>query len=333
MSLYEFANGYSYRVKLFKYWDMMCIGAVVTLFVYTAVYFFILLSRLEKRPLLCFWHKLVSLWSQRSNLISAFVLLSTISVFLSSFSAIKSLIPLIHPFEFDSLFHDLDILLFAGSEPWKIFYSVFDSPLSTMMINIAYNVWFLLLWLTLSYFLIARNAKARMQFLLSWLLCWALLGGVLATLLSSAGPAFLHRLNPEDTRYNELMALLQSHHQWLVANDWLGIWSLGTQEMLWQAYDTGKEMLGSGISSMPSMHVAIATVMALGGWTINRCLGAVLWLYTALIFVGSFVLGWHYAVDGLVSIPLTCLIWYCVGKFLHVTNPSSIPSSLGDYAR
>ncbi|MDN3684468.1 hypothetical protein QW180_16235 [Vibrio sinaloensis] len=107
------------------------------------------------------------------------------------FSTTKSLIPLIHPFQFDSLFHDLDVLLFAGVEPWRVFHRVFDSPLITMVVNFAYNVWLLLVWATLSYFLIARSTKARMQFFYSvGFLCWALLGVVLATLLSSAGPAF-----------------------------------------------------------------------------------------------------------------------------------------------
>ena len=320
MSLFASANGYSNDVEFFSYWDMMRWVVLISMVVFMAAYFVLLLLRLEKRPLLCYWRKMVAIWSQRANLISSVVLLTAISVFLSSFSTTKSLIPLIHPFQFDSLFHDLDVLLFAGVEPWRVFHRVFDSPLITMVVNFAYNVWLLLVWATLSYFLIARSTKARMQFLLSWILCWALLGVVLATLFSSAGPAFLHRLNPADTRYLELMNLLQSHHEWLVANDWLGIWALNTQDQLWQAYDTGKEMLGSGISAMPSMHVSMAVMMALGGWTVNRTLGVVLWLYTVVIFVGSFALGWHYAVDGLVSLPLTWLIWHSVGKFLNRGN-------------
>lgn len=320
MSLFVSLNGYSNNITFFSYWDMMRWVVLISIVVFMAVYFVFLLVRLEKRPLLCYWRKVVAMWSHRSNLIASVVLLTAISVFLSSFSATKSLIPLIHPFEYDALFHQWDVQLFSGVEPWKVVHGAFDSALMTMAINLAYNIWLLMVWATLSFFLIARNAKARMQFLLSWILCWVLLGVVLATLLSSAGPAFLHRLNPEDTRYRELMDLLQSHHQWLVANDWLGIWALNTQDQLWQAYDTGKEMLGSGISAMPSMHVSMAVMMALGAWSLNRWLGVVFWLYSGLIFVGSVALGWHYAVDGLVSFPLTCLIWYGVGKTISLGN-------------
>ena len=36
--------------------------------------------------------------------------------------------------------------------------------------------------------------------------------------------------------------------------------------------------------------------------------------YALVIWIGSIHLGWHYAVDGLVSIALTIVIWKLMGK-------------------
>ena len=76
------------------------------------------------------------------------------------------------------------------------------------------------------------------------------------------------------------------------------IWALGAQEMLWGDYQVRDVMVGSGISAMPSMHVAIATLFALVCWRVRRWLGIVMTIYAVIIMLGSVDLGWHYAVDG-----------------------------------
>ncbi len=76
-------------------------------------------------------------------------------------------------------------------------------------------------------------------------------------------------------------------------------------------------MLGSGISAMPSMHVSMSVLMALGVSSLNKKLGFAFWGFTLIIYIGSFLLGWHYAVDGLVSAPITVFIWYfCRSKYV-----------------
>jgi membrane-associated phospholipid phosphatase len=67
---------------------------------------------------------------------------------------------------------------------------------------------------------------------------------------------------------------------------------------------------------MPSMHVSIAWLMALLGWRISRPVGWLLTAYCACIVLGSVHLGWHYAVDGYVSIILTSGIWFVTGRII-----------------
>ena len=66
---------------------------------------------------------------------------------------------------------------------------------------------------------------------------------------------------------------------------------------------------------MPSMHVSIATIIAL---LLRRlrlaCIG---WMFLALICIGSVHLGWHNAVDAIVSVVGTLAIWKAVSQLLR----------------
>ena len=74
---------------------------------------------------------------------------------------------------------------------------------------------------------------------------------------------------------------------------------------------------GTGISAMPSLHVAIATLCALFAWRCGPRAGMLMSVYAAIIFLASIHLGWHYAIDGYVSIVSTVLLWGAVGWALR----------------
>ena len=40
------------------------------------------------------------------------------------------------------------------------------------------------------------------------------------------------------------------------------------------------------------------------------------WSFAALILFGSVYAGWHYAVDGYLSISVVSLLWYLTGRFV-----------------
>ncbi|RJX68492.1 hypothetical protein DZ860_17225 [Vibrio sinensis] len=314
VALFAYLHGHTSRLSLFSYMSGVILVVPVSIMISATIYFFVLACRREPRPLLCYRNKLLAIYECRARIIASFFLLTALSLVISSFSTMKGLIPLVKPFQYDTLFYEMDLWFFFGHSPWELVHSVFDSPYHIMILNCFYNVWFLLLWGCLCYFLLAPPSNNRTQAILSWILCWFFIGTIMAMLLSSAGPAFLENLEPSNQTYAELMERLKNHDIWLKEQGSFGIFAVQTQENLWQAYIQDKEMLGSGISAMPSMHVSIATQMALSVSSVNRKLGWFFWVYLVIIFIGSFALGWHYAVDGLVSIPLTCLIWYLSGK-------------------
>lgn len=315
VSLFANLNGYENKVSLTAYSSVMPLVVGLSLAVFSTCYFFILIARREPRPLRCYGLKLRLCYQFRTRIFAVLILLTALSTFISSYSTMKSMIPLLHPFAFDELFHQIDYMLLLDNEPWVLFHSLFDSPFITAFVNFNYNAWFFLLWGVLCYFLLSPTGSNRSRYLVSWILCWFLLGSVLAMLLSSAGPVFMVRLNPEHQQYVGLMELLQAHNSWLKEQGSpVLIWALNTQNVLWESYITGKDTLGSGISAMPSMHVSMAVLMALGMYSVNKRIGLIFWVYALVIYIGSFTLAWHYAIDGLVSAPLTILIWYLVGK-------------------
>jgi membrane-associated phospholipid phosphatase len=62
------------------------------------------------------------------------------------------------------------------------------------------------------------------------------------------------------------------------------------------------------------MHVAFATLNAYLLSSLNIWLGILGWIFAALIMYGSVYTGWHYAVDGYVSIIVVSVIWWVTGR-------------------
>lgn len=91
----------------------------------------------------------------------------------------------------------------------------------------------------------------------------------------------------------------------------LPIWSLDTQQLLWDGY-MGKTA-PIGISAFPSMHNASTLLFALAAWPRSRGLGVAFAIYTAIILVESVHLGWHYAVDGYGGLALAACCWWLAG--------------------
>ena len=185
---------------------------------------------------------------------------------------------------------------------------ILGTPYVTSAINVLYNLWFFLLyamicWLAFS----VRKPQLRMQFLLSFLLTWALLGNLAATVFASGGPPYYGRITGLEDSFAPLFDYLRQ------ANEIVPVWALKTQEMLWDSFQSDVIDWGRGISAMPSMHVSLAVLFALVGRRQHKVLGLLLTIFAVIIMVGSVHLGWHYAIDGYASIAATLVIWWVVG--------------------
>lgn len=244
-----------------------------------------------------------------------------ISVLVAAFTTFKGIYSTAQPFHWDESFAHWDRLLHFGVDPWKITHALFGADLASFAINWAYNMWFGFMWISICCaLLLTGNMRLRSQYILSFCLCWVIIGSLGAIAFSSAGPVYFAEVTGDPTPFGALTERLHAIDARLDADYGLSLLALDIQDILWRVYSSNGELFGGGISAMPSMHVSIATLMALGAWQINRKLGIAFMVYAVIIQIGSVHLAWHYAIDGYVSIIATLCIWKATGFALSRAN-------------
>ncbi len=247
-----------------------------------------------KRPISWFINDLKEIVFDRDRIFSGAIAFGTMCLFAGSFTVGKDLIPLINPFSWDPTFAAWDRALHLGNDPWRLIWPITGTPQITTAINAAYH-----LWLMLAYFLIfvacfnvSRHDKHR-TYLLADVTCWIVAGNILATIFSSVGPVYYEALG-----YGEQFKPLMD--QLYAFNEISPVWALPLQEMLIDGYMNDGPV--KGISAMPSMHVASTVTMTLYAFSVSRVYGWIMTAFASVILLGSVQLGWHYAIDGYVSI-------------------------------
>jgi hypothetical protein len=205
----------------------------------------------------------------------------------------KIMLPLARPFWADPLLAGIDHAIFR-TDPWRIANALFGWAAPT--IDGAYVTWMLVKFASLGVVLAMPESRRKSQALLSYFLILACtaLGQYL---LSSAGPVFYARLG-----FGDRFAALP-----------IKPWVQVASSYIWRDYLRAGGDVGTGISAMPSLHVAIALWFALVVRAYAPRMAGIGYLYFALILIGSVLLGWHYAVDGMAAIAIALVSWRVAG--------------------
>lgn len=239
----------------------------------------------------------------RSRALAGAAMLAMCIVLLPYFSKMKAAIPLFNDYTWDRAFIAWDRALFFGHDAWEVMQPVLGFPLVTALLALLYQIWFLLLYLGVLWFAFASmDESVRRRFFLSYVLGWTMIGGALATMLASVGPCFVGPLLGDRT-FDAQMAYLNA------ANEQVPVMTLKVQGMLLDWFHADANGLGSGITAMPSMHVAVAVLF----WFATRHAAprVARWfgVFFVVIWISSVHLAYHYAVDGLVSVIAMAAIW------------------------
>jgi len=269
-----------------------------------------LLRQRPARPLRTVWNDLTGDFAAGQRLVLALPAMVLLPLVLSAYTSLKTMIPMVAPFAWDGPLAALDARLHGGTAPWELLQPSLGSPAVTHWIDWAYGpVWFWML-LILQFWQVFSLHPQRQRVLVTFVLCWAILGIVMAMLFASAGPAYYSALVAGPDPFAPLLAYLSE------ASGQTQILAVHAQAELWRTYLSGEVGLAAGISAMPSMHLSMGMLLVLATWR----LGAIVrWLsraYLALLLVGSVHLAWHYAIDGYAAIGGTWLLWWAVGRVL-----------------
>lgn len=216
-------------------------------------------------------------------------------------SWLKIMLPLSVGFWADPLLTNLDAAIFR-TDPWLLLRWL--DPAASL-IDRAYMTWAPAKFAVLLVLLCLPESSRKSQALLAY---FALCGTVMLGqyLLPSAGPVFYHHLGLGD-RFADMP---------------VRPWVARSAGYLWAGYLEAGGGVGTGISAMPSLHVAVALWLALVGRSYLPKLQVVGWAYFGVILVGSVYLGWHYALDGIVAVVITLAAWAIAGKRANVETRS-----------
>ena len=230
------------------------------------------------------------------------------SVFIhAGFTILKNVMSFITPYFADPLIANVDRALHFGVDPWVIAHAMGDYLPTTLMIYSYLTIWALPAFALPVIIALTDGDRARMsRTLIMYAVAWVFVGNVLAFSGLSVGPVYYDRLLGGDRFAGLTMALVES-----------GVTSSGlgkTQQALWEIYAGHSALIGSGISAFPSVHVAIATVTAIYMCERSKWLAplAVTFLFFTLYL--SVFTGYHYAVDGYVSIFVIFAVWWALRR-------------------
>lgn len=214
------------------------------------------------------------------------------------------------------LLMDFEYRLLLQHHAWEVTHAALPIG-ATFLLDQAYQAWFVLMagsMLICSY--ASGDPLQRCRFMLCFIATWIIAGSALAYLLPASGPIYFGDFQHMPDPFLALKAELAADDAALKASYGSGLLAIHGQTLLIDMLRTKTIFPGGGISAMPSMHNAIAILMACAGFSVNRVMGWLLSIFAALIFVGSVHLGWHYALDGVVAAMVSGGIWFSSGALL-----------------
>ena len=230
-------------------------------------------------------------------------------VTLPLFQVFKQIVLPARGFPFDVHIAAAERWIFGGRDAWEITHALFGGVWPTLVLDAAYAFWLPMMFLFPMVVSAAiHDVDARGRLIGTWVASWVIIGSIGAWLLGSAGPCYYNDLVGPNAGFLKLHAALQALDGQAQAFG-LSIRALYFQDML-EATQAGTNLdFASGISAMPSMHVAMASLFAIAGFRRSRLLGGIFTVYALTIWVASVHLGWHYALDGVVGAAMMGALW------------------------
>ncbi len=263
-----------------------------------------------------------------ARLFAGLVLVALLIPMMAAYSTVKTVLPFSAGFPYEHALASIDAYLHGG-DPWRVTHWLVDPDVFGRWVDRNYHQSWLVYWTAFAFWVcVCRRAdRIRTRYVISLMVTWGLLGNVIAGLTMSAGPVFYAGATGDTERFADLNVFIDR------LNDGDSLVKYYSS-FLWQNYEARAIGPGSGISALPSLHVAIVTLNAFfvrelfgKGW------GALAWIFVAIMSFSSVYLGWHYAIDAYASIVLVALVYYAGLWLTRRTQPNTGHPEPTDSAR
>ena len=262
------------------------------------------------KPLKVLYQRVKAVLVNPFQMAAGLPLFASLVLFMYCFTVFKGNITVVQPFSWDQTFDQWDVALHFGYRPWELLQPIFGYAPMTFLLNFNYNLWFFILnFFWVHYAFIAKPGAERSKFYLTFFMTWAIGGSLAAIFYSSAGPCYYGHLGLGADPYLPLMSYLRG------VNDFIPIWAVETQNLLWAEKAAGS--VYGGVTAIPSMHNATALLFVLCTWNKGGWLRWLMVVHCVLIFLGSIHLGWHYAVDSYLAWALVVGFWLIAGAVVR----------------
>lgn len=301
----DFSTVFGYSFSLMRIAFQLLVAAITI--------WFVQLEFIEKAasPTKVIWQRVKGFFVDPGRLAAALHVLVAFVFFVKSFTALKASIAILNPFSFDLALRDLDRFIHFGALPHEILSAITNSPLLMKFFDKAYELWYvIIIGSVIGFAAYKGDRELRLRYLTSFFMLWFIGGNLVAFGFSSAGPCFFEPLG-FGSDYQPLMMQLEA------ISSTVETVAPQLQQLLWESY-AGNAQTSLGISAFPSLHVASTTLLALGLFQLDRRLGIIGSIFALVIFIGSIVLGWHYAVDGYAGAIIAVIIWWQCPYLLKV---------------
>jgi len=227
--------------------------------------------------------------------------------FQSTFNSVKQVIDDVRGYPWDPAFASIDRWTHFGRHPWEWLAPLIHSELIVRFFDLTYVLWFPVVFGFLLWIAWCRDRALRRRALIATVLVWVLSGTIAAVVFASAGPCYYQEVAAGPNPYAALIDTLEQYHSRGL------LFARMNHVGLWNAQESNTWIPFGGISAMPSVHVAMTVLIALVARSRNRTAGMLLTLYSVIIFVGSILLAWHYAIDGYFGALVAFGIWKFIG--------------------
>lgn len=227
-------------------------------------------------------------------------------LFLAGYTWAKCSIPFLVGYGWEEFWADADRML-LGRDGWQVAHAVMPTAAAPFWSFFYSLVWGFALVFSGTLIFAFGSRRETATFFTALMLTWMVGGVGLAYAMSAGGPVFAHLTDPAlSERFEPMRAQLVAL---LGERDVV----MTSQRYLAAAIDKPYAAKGAGISAMPSMHIATATILLLACWrSWLRPVAGLFWLMT---FFGSVYFGYHYALDAPVAALVALLSWYAATRY------------------